>query len=157
MNKPTTIQFYNRSNCIDSINELINEYNPNSYKDFQRKVPPEMKIQLLKQLGTQMKQLATQLIKIKLVTEKCKIRQQNCIELINNITIRKEDKENINWLENLLIINGINIKLFTEFMLIQLKFYKKINTFIIKGSTNRKINDTMTTSGTNETNNYLQR
>jgi hypothetical protein len=116
MNKTKTAQFYNRSNCIDSINELINEYNPNSYE---KKSTTRYKSTITQTTGNLNETISNTTNKNRTSNIKMQNKTTEFIELINNITIQKEDKENINWLENLLITNGINIpQLFPEFMLI---------------------------------------
>lgn len=54
--KENIIQTYVlRTNATDFINILTEIYDTESYDDFQTKIPSDIKIQLLKQLGTQMK------------------------------------------------------------------------------------------------------
>jgi hypothetical protein len=79
-----------RSTTIDYISSLIETTNSTSYEDFQRKIDSNIKIQLLKQLGSQSKSLTIQLVKIYNLQQKMKIRQTHYLEFINEVDMSKQ-------------------------------------------------------------------
>jgi hypothetical protein len=73
--------YTSRSTTIDYITSLIETTNATSYEDFQRKIDSSIKIQLLKQLGSQSKSLTIQLVKIYNLQQKMKIRQTHYLDV----------------------------------------------------------------------------
>jgi hypothetical protein len=116
---------------------LIESTNATSYEGFQRKIDSSVKIQLLKQLGSQSKSLTIQLVKIYNLQQNMKIRQTHYLEFITDLDMSKPHIQNMYWLEEIFIQNNISIPHFLRtFLLIQSMFYQIINTLVLKGPTN---------------------
>jgi hypothetical protein len=128
---------YTSRSTTDYISSLIESTNATSYEDFQRKIDPSVKIQLLKQLGSQSKSLTIQLVKIYNLQQKIKIRQTHYLEFITDVQMSKQNLQNMIWSEDIFISNNISIPHFlASFLLIQSMYYQKINTLVLKGPTN---------------------
>jgi hypothetical protein len=128
--------YTSRSTTIDYISSLVESTNATSYEDFQRKIDPQIKIQLLKQLGSQSKSLTIQLVKIYNL-QKMRIRQTHYLEFITNLDMSQVHLQNMFWLEDIFIANNISIPHFLcNFLYIQSMYYQKINTLVLKGPTN---------------------
>jgi hypothetical protein len=110
--------YTSRSTTIDYISSLIESTKASSYEDFQRKIDSSVKIQLLKQLGSQSKSLTIQLVKIYNLQQKMKIRQTHYLEFITDPTMTKTNIQNMYWLEEIFIQNNISIPHFLSFFLL---------------------------------------
>jgi hypothetical protein len=129
--------YTSRSTTIDYISSLIESTNASSYEDFQRKIDSSVKIQLLKQLGSQSKSLTIQLVKIYNLQQKMKIRQTHYLEFIRDVSRTNTNIQHMYWLEEIFIQNNVSIPHFLcSFLLIQTMYYQKINTLLLKGPTN---------------------
>jgi hypothetical protein len=127
-----------RTFSIDYISNLIVTHKITSYEPFQRTLPTNIKIQLLKQLGYVGQNIIKTLIKIHTTETLQTIKQQHYYTIIGkNCEIQKIQTNNIKWLSSLFDANNINIPDFSaHFLLIHSTNITKINTFILKGPTN---------------------
>jgi hypothetical protein len=127
-----------RTFSIDYISNLILTHKITSYESFQRTLPTNIKIQLLKQLGYVGQNIIKTLIKIHTTETLQTIKNQHYYTIMhNNCEIQKIQQCNIRWLSMMFESNGINIAdFFAHFLLIHSTNITKINTFILKGPTN---------------------
>lgn len=138
--KKTTSQetITQRTFSIDYISNLTTTHKITSYDSFQRTLPTNIKIQLLKQLGYVGQNIIKTLLKIHTIETIQTIKTQHYYTLLaNNINIQQVVPSNITWLTSLFRANAINIpQFFAHFLLIHSTNITKINTFILKGPTN---------------------
>jgi hypothetical protein len=129
-----------RTFSIDYISNIITTHKISSYESFQRTLPTNIKIQLLKQLGYVGQNIIKTLIKIHTTETLQTIKHQHYYTiLLNNCNIQAIAPSNVHWLTQLFEINIIDIpSFFSHFLLIHSTNITKINTFILKGPTNRK-------------------
>jgi hypothetical protein len=127
-----------RTFSIDYISNLITSNNITSYETFQRTLPTQTKIQLLKQLGYVGQNIIKTLIKIHTIEKLQNIKTHHFYDImIHNFDASKAKQENIQWIQNLFTSNGINIdNFFSDFILIHSTAITKINTLVIEGPTN---------------------
>jgi hypothetical protein len=127
-----------RTFSIDYISNLITSNNITSYENFQRTLPTQTKIQLLKQLGYVGQNIIKTLIKIHTIEKLQNIKTHHFYDImIHNFDISKTKQENIEWIQQLFVSNGINIdNFFSDFILIHTTAITKINTLVIEGPTN---------------------
>jgi hypothetical protein len=127
-----------RTNSIDFINSLIYQYQIESYEEFRRKIPSQIKIRLLKDVGYIGQNLVRQLIKIHITEIHQKINSTNYLSLVlDNFDISQLGQDNVRWIQQFFNYNNIDFTTFLcDFIAIHSMNYPKINTFIIKGPTN---------------------
>jgi hypothetical protein len=127
-----------RTFSIDYISSLITEHKITSYESFQRTLPTDIKIQLLKQLGYIGQNIIKTLIKIHTTETLQTIKTKHYYQLIlDNIDISLSNQENVRWLSSLFHNNNINISdFFAKFIAIHSTNITKINTFVLEGPTN---------------------
>jgi ATP-dependent protease Clp ATPase subunit len=127
-----------RTFSIDYITSLIQDYSVSSFEDFQRKVPKDIKIQILKQMAYIGQNIIKTLIKIFVTEEQQKIAHTHYFRLLAyNFDILSVSDENVSWLHRLFDSNNINIPyFFSTFILIHSMSLPKINSFVLKGPTN---------------------
>jgi hypothetical protein len=93
---------------IDLINSLI-QHATSSFKGFQRKVPAEIKIQLLKELGYVVQNIIKSLIKIH-TTETLQVKSMHFFDiLISNFSPSTYNQQNTLWLSHFFEANNIHI------------------------------------------------
>jgi hypothetical protein len=127
-----------RTFSIDYISSLITEHKITSYESFQRTLPTDIKIQLLKQLGYVGQNIIKTLIKIHTTETLQTIKTKHYYQLLlDNIDISLSNQENVRWLSILFNNNNINISdFFAKFIAIHSTNITKINTFVLEGPTN---------------------
>jgi hypothetical protein len=127
-----------RTFSIDFISNLILTHKITSYESFQRTLPSNIKIQLLKQLGYVGQNIIKTLIKIHTTEALQMIKQKHFYTLIaQNFDITKVQQQNVTWLNQLFTSNNIDIaEFFSRFIVIHSTDITKVNTFILKGPTN---------------------
>jgi hypothetical protein len=127
----------NRTFSIDYISNLITENGINSYESFQRILPTQTKIQLLKQLGYVGQNIIKTLIKIHNIETLQSIKTTHFYQIIHNISLHEVNPKNVSWLTKLFRSNNINIPhFFSHFLAIHSMNITKINSFILQGPTN---------------------
>jgi hypothetical protein len=100
-----------RTFSTDYISNLITSNNISSYEKFQRTLPTETKIQLLKQLGYVGQNIIKTLIKIHTTEKLQTIKSQHYYQLIlNNFDIQHRTPQNVTWLNKLFSSNNISIE-----------------------------------------------
>jgi hypothetical protein len=126
-----------RTFSIDYISNLITTHKITSYESFQRTLPSNIKIQLLKQLGYVGQNIIKTLIKIHTIETLQQIKSQHFYNIIlQNFNITSVLSENVTWLTTLFETNNISIPDFFAHILLIHSAITKINTFILKGPTN---------------------
>lgn len=118
----------------DFINNLIDTYHTTSFEDFQRKIPTNTKIQLLKEMGYVGQNILKTLIKIHTTDIQQKIKSKHFLQLLQeNFDISHVQQDNITWLSNLFSSNDIQPStFFTEFITIHSMNIPKIITFVLQ-------------------------
>jgi hypothetical protein len=110
LNKETITQ---RTFSIDYISKLITTHKITSYESFQRILPTDVKIQLLKQLGYVGQNIIKTLIKIHTVENLQTIKTKHYYQIIiDNFSLRDVKQQNVSWLNKLFSTNNISIKNF---------------------------------------------
>ncbi|PNF43723.1 hypothetical protein B7P43_CG14073 [Cryptotermes secundus] len=122
----------------DYISSLITENKITSYESFQRTLPTETKIQLLKQLGYVGQNIIKTLIKIHTIEALQTIKTKHYYQLIaDSFDLSLVQHPNVTWLTRLFASNAIPIEeFFAKFLIIHSTNITKINTFVIQGPTN---------------------
>jgi hypothetical protein len=127
-----------RTFSIDYISNLILDNKITSYEAFQRILPTETKIQLLKQLGYVGQNIIKTLIKIHTIEALQNIKTKHYYQLIlDSFDISLVQENNVSWLTRLFSSNGISIdNFFAKLLIIHSTNITKINTFVLQGPTN---------------------
>lgn len=128
----------NRNYQVDYIQNLIQEYNIQTYQQFIKNIPESVQVELLKQSGNTGQQLIKYLIQISKIKRKIITKYTHYYDIIfQNYDNKKVNHENVNYLINILKANKIDIAhFFATFILIQSMTLQKINTFVLQGLTN---------------------
>ncbi|PNF43721.1 hypothetical protein B7P43_CG14071 [Cryptotermes secundus] len=123
---------------IDYISSLITENKITSYESFQRTLPTETKIQLLKQLGYVGQNIIKTLIKIHTIEALQTIKTKHYYQLIiDSLDLSLVQPSNVTWLTRLFSSNAIPVEeFFAKFLIIHSTNITKINTFVVQGPTN---------------------
>jgi hypothetical protein len=134
-NKETITQ---RTFSIDFISKLITDHKITSYESFQRTLPTDVKIQLLKQLGYVGQNIIKTLIKIHTVESLQTIKTKHFYQiLIDNFSLPHVKDANVSWLGGLFRANSIAVDdFFAKFLAIHSMNITKINSLVLEGPTN---------------------
>jgi hypothetical protein len=127
-----------RTFSIDYISKLITTHKITSYEAFQRTLPTDVKIQLLKQLGYVGQNIIKPLIKIHTVESLKTIKTKHYYQIIlDNFSLDKVKQDNVSWLNRLFSANNISVEdFFSKFLAIHSTNITKINTLVLQGPTN---------------------
>ncbi|PNF30105.1 hypothetical protein B7P43_CG03137 [Cryptotermes secundus] len=127
-----------RTFSIDYISSLITENKITSYESFQRILPTETKIQLLKQLGYVGQNIIKTLIKIHTIEALQTIKTKHYYQLIiDSFDLSLVQQPNVSLLSRLFSSNSISVDtFFAKFLIIHSTNITKINTLVIHGQTN---------------------
>jgi hypothetical protein len=130
-----------RTFSIDYISKVITTHKITSYEAFQRTLPTDVKIQLLKQLGYVGQNIIKTLIKTHTVESSQTIKTKHFYQIIlYNFCLQNVKQDNIPWLNRLFSANNIPIEdFFSKFLAIHSTNITKINTFVLQGPTNTGI------------------
>jgi hypothetical protein len=127
-----------RTFSIDFISKLITDHKITSYESFQRTLPTDVKIQLLKQLGYGGENIIKTLIKIQTVESLQTIKTKHFYQImIDNFSLSQVKEANVAWLATLFRANNINIDdFFAKFLAVHSMNVTKIKSLVLEGPTN---------------------